>query len=127
MNEPATHVARAVARRLTTPAHPDLADDVEVALHSREAARVPDQYTDPVTVSGLIVSIATFAWTVYNDVRGRSAAVPSHAALARAIRRELEQSAAPTLQLDPAERDRIIDAAVEETLDAAQNEEPDQQ
>ncbi|MEU4173231.1 hypothetical protein AB0F46_41115 [Streptomyces sp. NPDC026665] len=109
-----------------TSAHADLVEDVEVALQSRHTTRVPGQYTDPVSVSALIVSVATFAWTVYNDVRSCSAAVPSQAVLARAIRRELERSTSPTLQLDPAERDRIIAVAVDETLGAAPDEDPDQ-
>ncbi|MGW0538603.1 hypothetical protein [Streptomyces sp. NPDC003032] len=121
MNNAIKQGARTAARRLTTPAHPVLAEDVEAALHTRQTAQEPDQYTDPVALSGLIVSIATLAWTIYNDIRGRSAAGPNADAVSRRIRLQLDDADTPAPQLDPTERDRIIDITVEETLNAAQH------
>ncbi|MFJ2650397.1 hypothetical protein ACIO1C_27210 [Streptomyces sp. NPDC087420] len=117
--------ARAAAQRLTTAHNPELTDDVEVALAAREATHGPDQYSDPVAISGLVVSVATFAWAVYNDIRSRSASATTDA-VARRVRQRLNQAeATPAPQLDPAERDRIIDITVEETLNAARDQNPE--
>lgn len=118
MNDAIERGSRAAAQCLTTPARASLADDVEVALATHDSARGPDQYTDPVALGGLIVSIATLAWTVYNDIRSRSAAAPTTDTVARHVRRQLDQADTDTPQLDPAERDRIIDITIEETLTA---------
>ncbi|MFJ7325322.1 hypothetical protein ACIQVN_03595 [Streptomyces cyaneofuscatus] len=121
MTDPIEQGARAAAQRLTAPAYANLAHEVEVALHNRGADRRPVQYTDPMALAGLIVSIATLAWTVYNDIRSRNSAAPAPAPdiVARRVRLELDQADAPAPPLAPADRDRIIDATVEETLRAA--------
>ncbi|MFE1477596.1 hypothetical protein ACFW6N_27580 [Streptomyces cyaneofuscatus] len=119
MSDPIEQGARAAAQRLTTPAYANLAHEVEVALHSRGADRRPGQYTDPVGLAGLIVSIATLAWTVYNDIRSRNSAAPAPDTVVRRVRLELDQADTPAPPLAPADRDRIIAATVEETLRAA--------
>ncbi|MYV55431.1 hypothetical protein [Streptomyces sp. SID3212] len=117
--------ARAAAQRLTTPHTPELADDVEVALAARDATHTPDQYSDPVAIGSLVVSVASLVWMVYNDIRSRSAASATADAVARRVRQRLDQAeATPAPPLDPAERDRIIDITVEETLNAARAQDP---
>jgi hypothetical protein len=78
-----------------------------------------------VALGGLVVSAATLAWTVYNDIRSRGAATPDIEAIARRVRRELDQDGTPAPRLDPAQRDRIVGVTVEETLNAAEDREPD--
>ncbi|WUH89388.1 hypothetical protein OG900_03980 [Streptomyces sp. NBC_00433] len=122
MTDPVAQGARAAAQRLAGPAHPDLAVDVEVALHTRGADDEPRQYADPAALGSLIVSIATLAWTIYNDIRSRSTAAPAPDAVARRVRHELDRSDTPAPPLPPAERDRIIDVTIEETLTPAQDQ-----
>ncbi|MFJ1595542.1 tetratricopeptide repeat protein [Streptomyces sp. NPDC088261] len=120
--------ALAAAHRLAARHHPDLTDDVEAALATRDTAREPDQYSDPVAIGSLVVSVASLVWMVYNDIRGRSAAASATPdAVARRVRQRLAQveaAATPAPPLDPAERDRIIDITVEETLNAARAQNP---
>lgn len=122
MNSPVELGARAAARRLTTPTRPELAHDVEVALHTRETSPRPDLYADPTALGGLIVSIATLAWTVYGDIRARTGTPASTDAVTRRVRHQLDEPDTDTPELDPAERDRIIDVTVEETLDATRQQ-----
>lgn len=73
--EPIATTARSAARALITEYGPGLETDVEAALHARAEQR-PGQYLDPVSIGSLIVAIATLAWTIYNDQRKRSPALP---------------------------------------------------
>lgn len=66
--QPIATAARSAARALIADYGPGLEVDVEAALHA-SAAQQPTQYLDPVSVSSLIVAIATLAWTIYNDQR----------------------------------------------------------
>jgi len=79
---------------------------VEAALHGRS----PDRYLDPVAVGGLIVSIATLAWTVYKDLENKSSE-PSPDVIARTIRVRLREQG----DIGP-ELERVIDVVVGETL-----------
>lgn len=60
----------AAARTAATILAPDLdfglPAAVEAALATRGAKR-PDVYLDPISLASLIVSIASLAWTIYND------------------------------------------------------------
>lgn len=114
MTDPIGHSARAVAQRLAARYGPGLPADVEAALHTRGSTPRPEQYLDPLSLAGLIVSVATLAWTVYNDLRKKTPE-PSTAVVARTIRVQLND----TSGLDPAQRDRIIDIVVEETVQTA--------
>jgi hypothetical protein len=122
MNDTIAQGSRAAAQRLSTPAHASLAEDVEFALATQDTAGGPDQYTDPAALGGLIVSVATLAWTVYNDIRSRGAA-PTADTVTRRVRHQLDQTDTVAPELGPAERDRIIDVTVGETLNAAQDQE----
>ncbi|MFI1100912.1 hypothetical protein [Streptomyces melanogenes] len=127
LTDPVELGARAAAQRLADPAHPGLPDDAEAALYARGAAARPDQYTDLDSLGALIVSIATLAWTVYNDLKSRAAAAPRREVTVRYVRDQLELDDTLPPALGPAERDRIVGVTVDEVLDAAaRQEEPGQ-
>jgi hypothetical protein len=106
--------------------------DVEAALHDAERRR-PEQYLDPISLGGLIVSIATLAWTAYNDLKNRTPK-PDSEAIARKIRVELPNphatSSAPiprsraicsaTRGCRAHQRDHIIDVVITETIRIAE-------
>jgi hypothetical protein len=72
MTDPAAEAARAAAAALASQAGPGLLTEVEAALAARSTQQRPGRYLDPVSLAGLIVAIATLAWTVYNDQRSRT-------------------------------------------------------
>ena len=61
--------ARSAAVILAPSLGPNLPAEVEAALAARGTQQRPDRYLDPVTLAGLIVAIASLAWTIYNDRR----------------------------------------------------------
>ena len=69
MTDPAADAARAAAAILAPDLGPNLPAEVEAALAARDTHQRPDRYLDPVSLASLIVSIATLAWTIYNDLR----------------------------------------------------------
>lgn len=81
---------------------------MEAAFHDPD--RRPDQYFDPISPGGLILSIAGLDWTIYTDLKTRTAK-PAPEVVARTIRVRLAEGPEPT---DPAQRDRIIELTVEE-------------
>jgi hypothetical protein len=109
--EPIERCARAAAQRLAGEFGERLTIDVEAALHASGASQRPERYFDPISLGGLIVSIATLAWTVYKDLK-KTTPQPSQQVMATTIRVQLRDDTA----LEPAQRDRIIDVVVEETL-----------
>ncbi|HEV2809891.1 MAG TPA: hypothetical protein VGV93_05780 [Acidimicrobiales bacterium] len=114
MTDPVADASRAAAQRLAEEYGPSLAGDVEEALYLRGESRSPERYLDPVSLGGLIVSVATLAWTVFNDLRTK-AAKPSADVVARRVRVRLETDDSVT----PAARNHIIDVVVSETIVAA--------
>ena len=69
MTDSAAAAARAAAAILAPDFGPNLPAEVEAALAARGTGRRSDRYLDPVSLAGLIVAIATLAWTIYNDRR----------------------------------------------------------
>ncbi|GAA0963903.1 hypothetical protein [Actinocorallia libanotica] len=121
MNNTIQQAARTTATRLTPEYGRRLPADVEAALHSTGDVPRRDQYLDPVSVAGLIVSIATFAWTIYQDHKKKHNEQPPTQVIIRTIRIELGNNG--TLEpLNEEQRDRIIQATVEETTRAINNE-----
>jgi hypothetical protein len=114
MPDPVADASRAAAQRLADELGPGLAADVEEALEGRGEAHSPERYLDPVSLGGLIVSVATLAWTVFNDLRNKTPKPPPEG-IARRVRVELETHDSVT----PAQRDRIIEIVVSETIVAA--------
>ena len=94
MTDPAAQAARSAAAILA-PAHgPALPAEVEAALAARDPGHRPGRYLDPVSLASLIVSIATLAWTVYNDQRTRNTKNtpdPDPEAIARQVRITLRE------------------------------------
>lgn len=118
MNDAIGDVARSAAVRLTPElAQPRLAADVEAQLQPDEDRRAAQQYLDPISLGGLIVSVATLAWTVYSDMKAKKVQ-PSPEVLARTVRVRLHDTGARDLP-SPTERDRIIEVIVEETVKQA--------
>ena len=85
MTGPAADVARASAI-LAPDLGPHLPAEVEAALAARDTRHRPGQYLDPVSLASLIVSIASLAWTIYNDRRTRNPEPPPPDSIARQVR-----------------------------------------
>jgi hypothetical protein len=108
---------RAAAECLAAELGPRLGADVEAALSARGPTRVPDRFVDPVSLGGLVVSVATLAWTIYTDLKSKTAK-PEPDIVARHVRVELRQQAGSA----PAHLERIIDVVVTEVVQAAEKE-----
>jgi hypothetical protein len=111
MSDPVAEASRAAAQRLTDDLGPGLAVDVEEALQGRGEAHSPERYLDPLSLGSLIVSVASLAWTVLKDLRNTTS-TPGAEVVARRIRVEL----ATHDSVISAQRDRIIDIVVSETI-----------
>jgi hypothetical protein len=111
MTDHVEQIARAAAARLTAEHGPSLPGDVEAALQTRETTAPPDRYLDPVSLGALIVSIASLAWTVYNDSKKKTAN-PSRDVVARTVRLQLTDAG----EHSPKDSDKIIDVVVTETF-----------
>ncbi|MEA2297379.1 MAG: hypothetical protein QOF77_315 [Solirubrobacteraceae bacterium] len=117
MDDVAASAARAAAQALESELGGHLAGDVEAILHAREDAPTPDQYiVDPVSLAALIVSVASFAWTIYNDVKVKGGA-PTRDVIERRVRVEVRSG---EISAPPAQRDRIIEVVVAEVIDSTE-------
>jgi hypothetical protein len=72
MTDSIADAARSAAATLAPALGQNLPLEVEAALAARAGNQRPDRYLDPVSLGGLIVSVATLAWTIYNDQRNRN-------------------------------------------------------
>jgi hypothetical protein len=115
VNDPIGAAARAAAQRLEAEGRAGLVAEVEAVLAARDPAAPPSQYVDPVALASLIVTVASSAWTVYNDLRKRTSR-PEPAVVARAVRVKLRDDgqAAP---------DEVVEVVVTETVQAAADQE----
>jgi hypothetical protein len=86
VTDPAAHAARAAAAILAPDLGPALPAQVEAILAARDSQRRRDRYLDPVSLASLIVSIATLAWTIYNDQRSHAPDPPPSDTIARQVR-----------------------------------------
>ena len=112
MEKPHHAIARKAALRLTS-IDPSLPQQVEAVLAGGGEATPPDQY-DAATVLGLaalVVAIADFAYTVYQDMK-KSSPEPKQEVVARRVRVQIGE----VQGLSPEDRDRVIDIVVEETF-----------
>jgi hypothetical protein len=110
-DSPVERAARSAARRLTAEHSPGTDAEVEAALYARGTQRRPEQYFDPISLGSLIVSVATLAWTVYQDLRKKTP-TPPRDVVERRVRVELPASN----QAGTAERDRVIEVVVDEIV-----------
>jgi hypothetical protein len=113
MSDPVGEASRAAAEHLATEFGPGLVVDVEEALNTRKGSTSPDRFFDPISLGGLIVSVATLAWTVYRDLV-KTTPNPTQEVVTRRVRVNLEAHERVT----PTQRDRIIDVVVTEILTA---------
>lgn len=90
MTDPAAQAARSAAAILALDLDPELPAQVEAALSVRNTKQRPNRYFDPVSLASLIVSIATLAWTIYNDQRSHTHD-PKPDAIARQVRITLRE------------------------------------
>jgi hypothetical protein len=90
MTDPVADAARAAAAILATDLGPALPAEVEAALAARDTPQRPDRFVDPVSLAGLIVAIATLAWTIYNDQRNHTPEPPPEI-IARQVRITLRE------------------------------------
>jgi hypothetical protein len=115
MFDPVGTSARATAEQLSPHYGPKLSIDVEVALQERENSSGSERFfVDPISLASLIVSIASFAWTVYNDLRKKKTE-PSADDLTKTIRIEFADSKVA----DPAVRDQVAKVVATELVKAA--------
>ena len=109
MSDPIAIVARAAAQRLEGETRAGLVTEVEAVLAAGVSPSAPRQYVDPVTLASLIVAIASLAWTVYTDLKKRTAK-PSAEVVARTVRvnlRDQGQAAVP---------DHVVEVVVTEAI-----------
>ena len=109
MTVPAADAARSAAAILAPDLGANLPAEVEAALAARGTHQRPDRYLDPVSLAGLIVAIATLAWTIYNDQR-KHTPEPSPASIARQVRITLRDQDIPL----PADTERITEVVATE-------------
>lgn len=125
MDDVTTDAARAAARTLAGEFGDGLPGAVETILHAHDNARAPDQYLDPISLAGLIVSVASFAWTAYRDLKTKTDD-PARDVIERRVRLHVRdsQSSAP-----PAQRDRVIEVVVSDIMDSTrpQRDTPDEE
>jgi hypothetical protein len=108
-DDPATAIARAVAKRLVPEFGVRVEAEVEAALYAQEDG-VRHEY-DPVAIGALIVSIAQLAWTIYSDYRKKVPDAPPERVelvLRTEIRREVEITPTST---------QVTDVVVKEIID----------
>jgi hypothetical protein len=97
MNESANFadVARRAADRLSSSLDPKLHAAVEQELTRDPFDTRPERFIEPVSLAAFIVSLASFGWTVYHDLKK-----DHDAAKAKADRPETEASLAVLLRED---------------------------
>lgn len=83
--------------------------------------RRSNRFLDPISLGGLIVSIATLAWTIYNDQRKHTPESPAET-VTREIRITLRDQDVPL----PADADRIIEVVATEVISRADRADPGQ-
>ncbi|WP_405776042.1 hypothetical protein [Streptomyces sp. NBC_01538] len=113
--------ARAAARRLADVYDPRLPAQVEAALHpSIRNRHRPEQYLDLVSLGSLIVSVASTAWMVYQDLRSRQPAPVAQDVVVHRVRIRLDHAdPAGQPQLTPAQQTQLLEIVVEEVLRVA--------
>jgi hypothetical protein len=94
MTDTVADAARSAAVILAPDLGRNVPVEVEAALAARGGDQRPDRYFDPVSLGSLIVSVATLAWTIYNDRRNRAEGQkPEADSIARQVRITLREQA----------------------------------
>ncbi len=115
-DDPAAAVARSAAAILAPDLGQHLPVEVEAALAARGGDQRPERFFDPVSLGALIVSIATLAWTIYNDQRNRAREAkveePEQESIARQVRIALREQDTVL----PSGTERITEVVVSEII-----------
>jgi hypothetical protein len=124
----AVRTARRVAARLAADIDPGLPEQVERALAEDPLERPPER-VDPISLGALIVSIASFGWTVYRDLKkDRDAAREDPAARAKRLATRLQEEGTDAIRLPAGltaeQRSRIIGVVAEEIVAAEASARP---
>jgi hypothetical protein len=113
MTDHVTDAARSAAAILAPDLGRHLPTEVEAALAARSGDPRPDRYLDVVSLGSLIVSVATLAWTIYDDQRNRTEGEkPAADSIARQVRIILRDQ---DMSLPPG-TDRITEVVATEIL-----------
>ena len=115
--DPVEEGSRAAGGRLADRHGQQLTLDVDAALGRRNDPQ--HRFVDPISLGGLIVSVATLAWTVYRDLKKDRGDKPSARTVTTAVRRQLEWEG----DVDINEHASLIETTVETTIEAAERQE----
>jgi hypothetical protein len=113
MSFPQDDIARGAAAKLTTFMDPALPQLVEGLLADPDAKQDVAKYDLSLAIglASLIVSIASFSWTLYSDLK-KGGKKPDKSLLARKTRVKFQNIEG----ISANDRDRIIEVVIEETL-----------
>lgn len=100
--------ARRVAKRLSVEHGTQLRAEVDKALSVRTSPG-QRQFFDPVGFAALVISAASLGWQIYTDRRSRREAVDRATVVA-----DLDRSLPTPVEVEPADRQRLIDATADE-------------
>ena len=96
----AATIARRAAVRLAEPIDTALPDEFKKELSKDPFSRTPDRVLDPISVASLIVSLVSFGWTVYRDLKkDRAEAAADRGALTARVAAQLH-----TYAIEPGRR-----------------------
>jgi hypothetical protein len=108
--------ARATATELAPQYGPRVEAEVEAALHGAGEVKPPSQFTDPVAIGSLIVSIAALVYQMYRDHK-KDGEKPSKDTLTRRARVKVRESRNLT-QTD----ERVIEITAEQIITLGDDE-----
>jgi hypothetical protein len=111
MTDHAADAARSAAVILAPDLGRNLPAEVEIALAARDGDQRPGRFFDPISLGALIVSIATLAWTVYNDQRNRTR--EQKVEPSPAVHEPEEESVAREVRSKLRERDEVLPPGTE--------------
>jgi hypothetical protein len=114
MDDVAADAARAAAQTLADELGSQLPSDVEALLRAREDTPVDQYVVDLISLAGLIVSAASFAWTAYRDLKTKTG-TPARDVIERRVRVQIRDS---EISAPPAQRDHIIEIVVTEIMNS---------
>lgn len=112
--DPVAAAAQATAFNLAAEYGPGVEAEVESALRARQSQQQPEQYFDPISLGGLIVSIASLAWATYASLRSQTPH-PAPDVVARNVRIQLKAHDAEA----PASQGKLTEIVVAEIIRAA--------
>jgi hypothetical protein len=116
IDDPAAAAARSAAAILAPDLGQHLPVEVEAALAARAGDQRPERFFDPVSLGALIVSIATLAWTIYNDQRSRASEAKVQAPEQESVARQARIALREQDTVLPSGTERITEIVVTEII-----------